>query len=98
MSNPPYVPDTARAGLAPEVRDFEPAAALFGGPDGLAVIRRLVAVAPARLAPGGSLIFEIGAGQFAAVAQLISSTTGLTMTGVRRDLQGHDRVVVARRT
>jgi release factor glutamine methyltransferase len=98
VSNPPYVSDSARGTLAPEVRDFEPEGALFAGADGLAVIRRLVAAAPAHLAPGGSLVFEIGAGQAAAVSRLISSTPGLTMVGTRRDLQGIERVVIARRT
>jgi release factor glutamine methyltransferase len=98
VSNPPYVSDSEREMLAPDVRDFEPAPALFAGPDGLAVVRRLVAAAPAHLASGGSLVFEIGAGQAAAVARLISSTPGLTMVGTRRDLQGIDRVIVARRT
>jgi release factor glutamine methyltransferase len=96
VSNPPYVADRDRATLQPEVRDYEPPAALFGGPDGLAVIRQLVAAAPARLRQGGALIFELGAGQAAAAEALISSTPGLTMADVRPDLQGIARVVVAR--
>jgi release factor glutamine methyltransferase len=96
VSNPPYIADRDRATLQPEVRDYEPPAALFGGPDGLAVIRQLVAAAPARLRQGGALIFELGAEQAAAAEALISSTPGLTMADVRPDLQGIARVVVAR--
>jgi release factor glutamine methyltransferase len=97
VSNPPYVPDGDRATLQPEVRDYEPAQALFAGPDGLDVIRRLIPSAAARLKNGGYLIFEIGAGQDAAVHELISRTPGLRMIGLRNDLQGIPRTVVAQR-
>ena len=95
VSNPPYVPDGDRATLQPEVRDYEPAEALFAGPDGLDVIRRMIPAAAARLKTGGSLIFEIGVGQGAAVGELISATPGLRMVGLRNDLQGIPRTVVA---
>src|SRR5439155_25437761 len=55
VANPPYVRDGDRAGLQPEVRDHEPATALFAGSDGLDVIRRLVAQVPPRLKLGGSM-------------------------------------------
>jgi len=97
VSNPPYVPEKDRAGLAPEVRDHEPAMALFAGHDGLSVIRRLIDQARARLKPGAALIFEIGFGQAAQVAGLISSAPGLTMVDLRRDLQGVPRTAVAQR-
>jgi release factor glutamine methyltransferase len=96
VSNPPYVPETDRDTLQPEVRDHEPELALFGGIDGLSAIRQLVAQSVGRLAQGGALIFEIGCGQADAVAELISGTTGLTMVALRRDLQGIPRVAVAR--
>jgi release factor glutamine methyltransferase len=95
VSNPPYVADVDRTSLQPEVRDHEPALALFAGPDGLHVIRRLVQEAPARLRPGGSLIFEFGFGQAEAVGQLISETRGLTMIELRHDLQGIPRIALA---
>ena len=98
VSNPPYIPAGDRARLQPEVRDYEPPEALFAGPDGMDVIRRLIPAAAARLKRGGSLIFEIGVGQDAAVTQLISATPGLRMAGVRNDLQGIPRTVVAERT
>lgn len=97
VSNPPYVPDGERAALQPEVRDFEPAEALFAGPDGLDVIKRMIPAAAARLKNGGSLIFEIGVGQDAAVGELISASAGLKMVGLRNDLQGIPRTVVAER-
>jgi release factor glutamine methyltransferase len=97
VSNPPYVPEADRESLQPEVRDHEPALALFAGPDGLHIVRRLVQEAPARLRAGGSLIFEFGFGQADAVEQLISQSTALTMVDLRPDLQGIPRVAIARR-
>lgn len=95
MSNPPYVPERDRTSLAPEVRDYEPGTALFAGPDGLDVIRRLVPAAAAALAPGGWLIFEIGAGQADAVQEIVNRTPGLRCEQVVPDLQSIPRVVVA---
>jgi release factor glutamine methyltransferase len=95
VANPPYVPERNRASLAPEVRDFEPAAALFAGPDGLDAIRTLLPVAARALAPGGSLVMEIGAGQADDVAALIAATPGLTLDRIVPDLQSIPRVVTA---
>ena len=81
----------------PEVRDFEPEAALFAGRDGLDAIRRLVRDAPTRLTPNGWLVFEFGFGQADAVGELISSTAGLRMVALRRDLQAIPRAAVAQR-
>ncbi len=97
VSNPPYVPLGERQGLQPEVRDFEPSLALFAGGDGLEVIRNLVGHATIRLKPGGSLVFEFGAGQEASVRALISDTPRLTMVDVRCDLAGIPRIAIARR-
>jgi release factor glutamine methyltransferase len=97
VANPPYVTAGDYSTLQAEVRDHEPAVALVAGTDGLAVIRRLVAEAPARLRPGATLLFEFGYGQSDAVAELISTTGGLTMVGLRPDLQGIPRVAIARR-
>jgi release factor glutamine methyltransferase len=97
VCNPPYVNDGDRLGLQPEVRDHEPAIALFGGSDGLHVITRLVDGAPTRLRPGGHLIFEFGFGQDEAIETLIGNARGLRMLGLRRDLQGIARTAVAER-
>jgi release factor glutamine methyltransferase len=96
VSNPPYVQSGDREGLAPEVRDHEPALALFGGTDGLDAIRAVVARTPARLAPGGRLIIEFGYDQDERVCA-IAQDAGLTVLRVRDDLQGIPRVVVLRR-
>ncbi len=92
-ANLPYIPTAELAGLAPEVR-AEPIAALDGGPDGLDLVRRLIATAPSLLAPGGALVLEIGAGQADATAALCRAA-GLTDLRLRRDLGAVDRVVSA---
>ncbi len=97
VCNPPYVAEGDRPGLQPEVRDHEPAIALFGGLDGLAIVRRLIEQAPRRLTRGGVLIFEFGFGPADRVTELISHTPGLTMLGVRPDLQGIPRAAIAKR-
>src|SRR5262249_38631585 len=97
VANPPYVPTGARAGLQAEVRDFEPAAALFAGADGLAIIRRLVVESPAWLTQAGYLLFEFGDGQEMAVRELISASDGLRMVDVKHDLQGIARIAIGRR-
>jgi release factor glutamine methyltransferase len=60
VSNPPYVPESDRAGMQPEVRDHEPALALFAGPGGFDIYRRLIPEAARLLKPGGRLILELG--------------------------------------
>ncbi|MGH9328993.1 MAG: peptide chain release factor N(5)-glutamine methyltransferase [Vicinamibacterales bacterium] len=96
VSNPPYVVSGAREGLAPEVRDHEPALALFGGADGLDAIRAVFARTPARLAPAGRLIVEFGYGQDERVCDL-AREAAFTVVRVREDLQGIPRVVVLAR-
>ena len=97
VANPPYVPDGEKAVLQPEVVNYEPPLALFAGPDGLSVIRRLVEEAPDRLAPGGRLVFEFGFGQVEGITRLIEQNPRLKMLDVRSDLQGIPRVAVAAR-
>ena len=75
------------------MRRHEPGGALDGGPDGLAVYRRLLAQAPAKLRPGGALLLEIGATQGAAVADLARRSFPKARIGVHQDLAGLDRVV-----
>ena len=90
VSNPPYVSEGEWEMLPREVRDFEPPGALLAGPDGLSVIRRLVAGAADYLLPGGVLLCEIGETQGEAVRRLPSGL--LSFEGVARDLAGRDRV------
>jgi len=98
VSNPPYVPSVDAPSLQPEVRDYEPAVALFSGVDGLDAIRRLIAESVLRLNPGGSLVFEFGFGQDQAVEQLVSAAAGLRLADIRKDLQGIPRAAIATRT
>jgi release factor glutamine methyltransferase len=95
MTNPPYVPEGDRASLDPEVVEYEPAAALFAGEDGLEVIRRLVPAAATLLRPGGSLIIEIGAGQSRAVEAILGQSKGLRLMRFVHDLQSIPRVAIA---
>jgi release factor glutamine methyltransferase len=94
LANLPYVPDGAA--LAPDVAAFEPPGALFGGPDGLDVVRRLVAALPAEAGWPERLALEIGAEQGAAVAALLRGAE-FAEVEVRADLAGLDRVVMGRR-
>jgi len=91
-SNPPYIPSDEIASLMPDVRDFEPRLALEGGVDGLAVLQRVVAEAPAHLAPGGVLAVEVGAGEASAVVELFGAA-GLKSVEVARDYARIERVV-----
>ena len=94
VANPPYVPEADRDSLAPEVRDYEPGAALFGGPDGLDVIRDLVPSAAAALRPDGWLVMEIGYGQADAVRRLLDATGRFSDVRLVNDLQAIPRVIM----
>ena len=96
VSNPPYVAAAEFAGLAPEVRAFEPALALAAGPDGLAAYRALAPDCARLLAPGGSLCLEIGQGQGNRVAEILQHH-GLHVVERRADLAGIERCLVAQR-
>jgi release factor glutamine methyltransferase len=96
VSNPPYVPELDRGTLSPDVRDYEPPAALFAGVDGLDVIRMLVPASATALVAGGRLVFEIGQGQAAAVEPIVAGA-GLVLDDIRPDLAGIPRVVIARK-
>ena len=98
VGNPPYVPAAEYAALEPNVRDYEPRVALHGGDDGLDVYRRLIPAAVERLAPGGTLALEVGAGQADAVAGLMAATGALARPRKRADLGGIPRVVWSART
>ncbi len=94
VSNPPYVPEGDGPAMHPEVREYEPAQALFAGEDGLEIYRRLIPQAQAALAPGCLLALEIGYGQRAVVAELLDGWHGVQFLD---DLQGIPRVAIARR-
>ena len=96
VSNPPYVSESALAGLQREVRDHEPVLALSPGGDGLSVIRRLLAEAPAFLKPNGHMMMEIGFDQGEAVRSLVDEAVW-SLLEVRPDLQCIPRIVVLQR-
>ena len=94
VSNPPYIATGELAKLPKEVRDFEPVRALSAGEDGLEVIQRLVMDARRVLKPSGFVALEMGACQRAAVEALFVKA-GYEIDRVVKDLQGHERVIVA---
>jgi release factor glutamine methyltransferase len=94
VSNPPYVGDDD-PDLDESVFAWEPARALFGGPEGLDALRAIITDAPRWLAPGGALVLEIGASQGSAVADLLDRA-GLIDVTVQPDLAGLDRIASAR--
>jgi len=96
VSNPPYVPERDRDSLEVEVREFEPAQALFAGEDGLAVYRRLIPAAFGALVPSGFLVLELGYGQSDAVRALLADS-GFAEIDFAPDLQAIPRVASARR-
>ena len=93
VSNPPYVPETAKAGLQREVRDWEPQVALFAGDGGFGIYNRIVADAPRVLRPGGWLVMELGFGCCEHVETLLA---GWRDVKVVPDLAGIPRVAAAR--
>ena len=90
VSNPPYIESGAIAALDPRIRDWEPRMALDGGGDGLAFYDRILADALNLLKSGGSVLFEIGDTQGAAVRRLLE-TYGFAQIQIRQDLAGRDR-------
>ncbi|MFJ8040606.1 putative protein N(5)-glutamine methyltransferase [Kitasatospora sp. NPDC096147] len=91
IANAPYVPTDEIRFLPPEARDHEPLATLDGGPDGLAVQRRVIADAPHWLAPGGRLLIETSARQSPSTAAAMTAAGLLTRTTASED---HDATVV----
>ena len=94
-ANPPYVPDDTP--VEPEVADHDPSVAVFGGTDGLDVIRPLVNVAAGLLKPGGLLAIEHDGTQGASVPALLSGRRVLADVVDHDDLAGRPRFVTARR-
>lgn len=97
VSNPPYVTLGEARTLAPEVREFEPATALYAGADGLDAYRQLAGDLHRLLAPGGLALLEIGAGQAPSVEALLKEN-GLRPLARRQDIAGIDRCLIAGRS
>ena len=95
VTNPPYLPSAVIPSLPPEVSRHEPRAALDGGPDGMTVLRRIVAGAPAVLKRAGWLLMEIGEEQAGPLASLMAAE-GFSGIRARRDLNGVERYIGGR--
>ncbi len=95
VSNPPYIGEEEAQALPREVREHEPSIAFLGGPDGLAVYRRLVSEAARVLRPGGWLVVELGWNALEPVTAMLE--TGWEEPRVWPDLAGRPRVLAARR-
>jgi release factor glutamine methyltransferase len=97
VSNPPYVPSGDASSIQPEVIDFDPPEALFGGDDGLDVIRRIGAEAPRLLVPEGYLLIEFGYGQAEGVKEVWKGRDWKKFE-IFEDLQGIPRTLIAQRS
>jgi release factor glutamine methyltransferase len=95
VANLPYVTLAEWQQLPREIRDYEPRHALVGGRDGLDLMRRLVATSPEILAPGGTLLLEVGWQQAAAVVEIVRQRGQFQAVGVFQDLAGIERIVWA---
>jgi release factor glutamine methyltransferase len=96
ISNPPYVDEiSASRRLAPEVREWDPPAALYSGTDELSFFRRIFAETPPLLRSGADVVLEIGEGQ-AEKVQDLGTKSGFLPRGVRNDLAGTPRAVLLR--
>ena len=96
VANPPYLSQAELASASPEVAGWEPRVALHGGSDGLAVIRRIVAMAAYRLGPGSALLMEIGATQGAEALGLAQRHFPQANLQIVQDYAGRDRLLVVR--
>jgi release factor glutamine methyltransferase len=97
VSNPPYVTEACREVLQREVRDWEPGAALFGGADGMAFYRRLLADTPQILKLDGYVVLEIGFSQIDSISEMVKDSA-FRLLDITRDLQNIPRTLCLRRT
>lgn len=96
VSNPPYIPSADIAGLDPEVREHDPAAALDGGPDGLDSYRAIAGLAGNLLAANGCAVIEAGIGQAGSIIEIFSGR-GLEHCRTIADLPGIARCIIFRK-
>jgi len=97
VSNPPYIAETDWVGLQPEVREFEPRSALVSGPTGTEFHERLLRDSKEFLAPGGTLVMEIGQGQLPAVQRIAEQVGGYEALRAVKDEAGIERIVILHR-
>lgn len=97
VANPPYVAERDKPGLSPEVREHEPAVALFGGHDGWRDVRTILETAPDALAIDGCLMMEVGYGQSEHLAHEVEQAGRLELQEIAEDLQGIPRLAIVTR-
>ena len=95
ISNPPYIPSAEIATLQPEVRNFDPCAALDGGADGLDFYRRIATEAKPFLKPDGKMMLEFGDGQAAAIQKIFEAEKWI-VEAVKEDYSHRARILIAK--
>lgn len=93
IANLPYIPDTEKGKLQPEVDKFDPELALYGGPDGLNLVRKLLLQTNGRLSSGASVLLEIGSEQGPMLENEAVNYPWLEFTGCHKDYNGNIRFV-----
>ena len=97
VSNPPYLADPDAGTLPPSVRDWEPSVALFGGPDGMGPVRRIISESAAVVEDGGWIVLEVDSRRASWVVEEFARHDSFAEISVRLDLTGRERFVLARR-
>lgn len=93
IANLPYIPDGEKGKLQPEVDKFDPALALYGGPDGLTLVRKMLSQTEGKLAAGAPVLLEIGSEQAAMLQSEAANYPWLEFTGAHKDFCGNIRFV-----
>lgn len=93
IANLPYIPDGEKGKLQPEVDKFDPALALYGGPDGLDLVRKLLQQTEGKMAAGASILLEIGSEQAEMLQSEAANYPWLEFTGAHKDFCGNIRFV-----
>lgn len=93
IANLPYIPDGEKGKLQPEVDKFDPALALYGGPDGLTLVRKMLSQTESKLASGAPILLEIGSEQAAMLQSEAANYPWLEFTGAHKDFCGNVRFV-----
>ena len=97
VSNPPYIAEGERAELPEDVREFEPAAALYSGPEGTEALREIVDEAPRHLVAGGLLALELAETRAREIMSWLEGAHDWEHAELRSDLAGQPRILLARR-
>ena len=93
IANLPYIPDGEKGKLQPEVDKFDPALALYGGPDGLDLVRKLLQQTEGKLSAGAPILLEIGSEQAEVLKNEAANYPWLEFSGIHKDYCGNTRFV-----